>query len=377
LASLRILFFATRDWYHPATTGGDITMWEYARYLASVGHDVTFVASGFAGAPNKANLDGLRVVRLGGIHSLWLRTFLYYIRYCRGQYDVIVTEGFGGSRIPRLVPLYAKEPIITEWHQLHGDLFAAQYPRFFVGPLNFLERRTAWVHRNTLVRAGTKEWQQAFPRIGFSPDRVFLVPVSIREEWLVEPNGGADGPTILWLGKFRRYKCPHHAVLAMRDVVKEIPGARLILVGRHDDRNYERSIEKLIERLGLEKSVEFRFNVSEDEKRSLLQTCRVLVLPSSVEGFGVVVLEANACGVPVVASTGVPEGAVQHGHNGLRYQFGDLHALSDALGSVLKDDVLHGRLSQNAVEFAGNFGWRNVGAQFERVVKQAASRRTQ
>ena len=353
-------------------------MWEYARYLASVGHSVTFVASGFPGASSNVSLDGLKVVRLGGIHSLWLRSFLYYMSHCRGRFDVVVTEGFGGSRIPRLVPLYAKEPIITEWHQIHRELFAAQYPRLFVGPLNLFERLTAWVHRNTLVRAGTKEWQQAFPRIGFSREKVFLVPVSIREEWLVGPNGGhAAGPTILWLGKFRRYKCPHHAVLALRDVVRELPNARLILAGRHDDRNYERTIEALVKRLGLERSVEFRFNISEEEKRSLLETCRVMVLPSSVEGFGVVVLEANACGVPVVASSGVPEGAVQHDFNGLRYEFADLQALGEALGRVLRDDALRSRLSRNAFEFAQKFGWRGVGAQFERVVKQAALRGTE
>jgi glycosyltransferase involved in cell wall biosynthesis len=375
VTSHRVLFFATRDWYHPGTTGGDITMWEYARYLASVGHDVTFVASSFPGAPTSITLDGLNVVRLGGIHSLWIRTFLYYISHCRGRYDVVVTEGFGGSRIPRLVPLYASEPIITEWHQIHRDLFAAQYPRFFVGPLNVLERVTAWVHRNTLVRAGTKEWQDAFPRIGFSPERVFLVPVSIREDWLVEPDPGRGAePTILWLGKFRRYKCPHHAVLALREVVRRFPDARLILAGRHDDRNYERSIEMLVRRLGLEASVEFRFNISEAEKRTLLDTSRLLVLPSSVEGFGVVVLEANACGVPVLASSGVPEGAVKQGYNGLRYEFGDVEALAEAIVRVLTDDQLHDLLSRNAIDFARNFGWRGVGAQFERVVQRAADR---
>src|SRR5450759_5735904 len=74
---LKVLFLATRDWYNPATTGGDNTMWENARYLASVGHDVTYVAAGFQGASREESIDGLRVVRLGGIHSLWFRTFIY------------------------------------------------------------------------------------------------------------------------------------------------------------------------------------------------------------------------------------------------------------------------------------------------------------
>src|SRR5450759_1172697 len=251
---------ATRDWYHPATTGGDMTMWENARYLASVGHDVTFVAAGHAGAPKTELLDGIRVVRLGGIHSLWFRTFVHYVSQWRGHYDVVVAEGFGGSRIPRMTPLYVKEPIITEWHQVHRDLFAVQYPRLLNGPLNLLEHTTAWIHRNTLVRAGTDEWREAFTKIGFRPENIFVVPVSIREEWIASStpppqpspaSGEGRKPTVLWLGKLRRYKCPDHAVRAMAEVVRKVPRATLIIAGRRDDARYERQLRALVTELNL------------------------------------------------------------------------------------------------------------------------------
>ena len=349
LKKLKVLFLATRDWYNPATTGGDNTMWENARYLSSVGHEVTFVAAGFPGAAREETIDGIRVVRLGGIHSLWFRTFVYYQSHCRGRYDVVVAEGFGGSRIPRFTPLYVAEPIITEWHQIHRDLFAVQYPKLLNGPLNVLERVTAWVHRNTLVRAGTEEWQQAFPKIGFRRENVFVVPVSIRDDWLDEPpQGRASEPSILWLGKLRRYKCPDHAVQAMALVVRQVKAARLVIAGRRDDLGYEKELRNLVGRLGLEASVDFRFDLSEEAKRSLIGESRIVVLPSAVEGFGIVVLEANALGVPVVASTGVPEGAVRDGVNGLRYPFGDIPALADRIVQLLQDDALYSRLSHDA-----------------------------
>jgi glycosyltransferase involved in cell wall biosynthesis len=372
---LKVLFLATRDWYNPATTGGDNTMWENARYLSSVGHEVTFVAAGFPRAAPEETIDGIRVVRLGGIHSLWFRTFVYYQSRCRGRYDVVVAEGFGGSRIPRFTPLYVAEPIITEWHQIHRDLFAVQYPKLLNGPLNVLERATAWVHRNTLVRAGTEEWQQAFPKIGFKRENVFVVPVSIRDDWLDEPHvGRASEPSILWLGKLRRYKCPDHAVKAMALVIRQIKATRLVIAGRRDDLGYEKELRNLVRRLGLEASVDFRFDLSEEAKRSLIGESRIVVLPSAVEGFGIVVLEANALGVPVVASTGVPEGAVRDGVNGLRYPFGDIPALADRIVQLLQDEALYSRLSLNASEQAERFSWSRVGPQFERVVAQLAAR---
>jgi glycosyltransferase involved in cell wall biosynthesis len=370
------LFLATRDWYNPATTGGDNTMWEEARYLASRGHDVTFVAAGYAGAQDHESVEGINVVRLGRIHWLWLSTLLYYLREGRGKYDVVVAEGFGGSRVPRLAPLYVREPIITEWHQIHRDLFAIQYPRLLNGPLNLLEHLAAWVSRNTLVRAGTEEWRRAFPQIGFKAENVFLLPVSIRDEWLQE-NGARPMPgnTILWLGKLRRYKCPDHAIRAMVEVVKAVPDSKLTLSIRRDDLTYEQELQSLARSLGVAEHVEFRFNVTEQEKRDLLRAARVLVVPSAVEGFGIVTLEANACGVPVIASSGVPEGAVEDGVNGLRYRFGDIAGLGDQLVRLLRDQDLYSQLSENSLKRVARFKWSQVGAEFERVVASAAVRR--
>lgn len=376
MAPLRVLFLATRDWYHPATTGGDNTMWENARYLASTGYDVTFVAAGYPGAARHETVDGIEVTRLGGIHSLWLMTFLDYMSHRRGRCDVVVAEGFGGSRIPRLAPLYVMEPIITEWHQVHRDLFAVQYPAPLRGPLNLLERMTAWVHRNTLVRAGTQEWQDAFVRLGFRPKNVFVLPVSIRDEWLSESKPSrVDEPNILWLGKIRRYKQPDHAIQALAIVLKTVPGARLMIAGRHDDLAYERQLRSRVDELGLGDHVTFQFDLSEEQKRDLLHRTRVLVLPSAVEGFGIVVLEANACGTPVVASSGVPDGAVREGLNGLRYPSGNIAALATAICRVLQDDALYQRLSDDAHAFAGQFGLRNIGEQFARIVDDAAAKR--
>ena len=367
-----MLFLATRDWYHPATTGGDNTLWENARYLASTGHDVTFVAAGFRGSEKEQTIDGIKVVRLGGIHSLWLRTWFYYVTRGRSRFDVVVAEGFGGSRIPRLAPLYVKEPILTEWHQVHRELFAAQYPAILGPPLNFLERTTAWIHRNTLVRAGTDEWQRAFIGLGFKRGNVFVVPVSIREDWLAEPTAPVKEPNILWLGKIRRYKRPDHVVRAMPAVIKNVPQARLTIAGRQDDLAYQWELQKLAGDLGVRSSVEFRFDLTEEAKRDLVRNSRVLVVPSVVEGFGIVVLEANAMGVPVIASSGVPEGAVRHGINGLRYPSGDIAALAARLSEALLDDELYHRLSENARVFARKFAWPKVGARYAEIVERAA-----
>jgi glycosyltransferase involved in cell wall biosynthesis len=333
------------------------------------------MASKFRGALSRETIDGIDVVRMGGLLSLWWRTFFYYMTKCRGKYDVVVVEGFGGSRIPRFTPLYVKEPIVTEWHQIHADLFAAQYPKLLVPALNLLERLTAYIHRNTIVMARTKEWQEAFPRIGFKPENIRVVPACIGDDWFINNNAQpVVEPRIVWLGKFRRYKCPDHAIRAMRLVVRTVPTARLILAGYHDDRGYEKELRALVDQLGLGGSIEFQFEISEDEKRTLLDSCRLMVLPSTVEGFGIVVLEANARGIPVIASSGVPKGAVQDGLNGLRYRFGDIDSLAGCMVTLSEDQSLCSLLASGAMTFARKFGWREVCRQYEEVLLDLTTR---
>jgi len=236
---------------------------------------------------------------------------------------------------------------------------------------------TAFVHRNTIVMARTDEWKALFPRLGFKPGNIRVVPACIGEDWIAE--GGRttiSSARLVWLGKFRRYKCPDHAIRAMAQVVRVVPGARLILAGRHDDRAYEEELRNLVGELGLKGVAEFRFDISEEEKRSLLDSCCALVLPSTVEGFGIVVLEANARGAPVIASSGVPESAVRAGENGLRYPFGQITELSSGIIRVLTDGELYPQLSANSVAFAGRFAWRRVCSQYEEVLKECVRLRS-
>jgi glycosyltransferase involved in cell wall biosynthesis len=133
-------------------------------------------------------------------------------------------------------------------------------------------------------------------------------------------------------------------------------------------------MQQLARDLGVEAHVGFQFNLTEEEKLDLVRSSRVLVVPSAVEGFGIVVLEANAVGVPVVASSGVPEGAVRHGMNGLRYPYADIPALAASICRMLEDGQLNSQLSDAGRVFARKFAWRKVGADYADVVERAASR---
>ena len=372
---LRVLFLLTRDWSHPAAGGGDLVDCDYARELAGRGHDVTIVAERFPGSRAEETAEGVRILRRGGTLWLWWNALVRYRRLRKAPFDVVIAEGFGGSRIPRLAPLYVREPIVTEWHSLHGAIFREQYGRTASRLLMLLERVVLRVHRGTFLRVGTPETARDFVRLGVPERQIHVVPPLLADDWFRSPGATGGQPRLVCLGKFRRYKCAHHVVEALPEILRAVPDARLILAGRHDDRAYESQLRTIADRLGVSEHLEIRFNLSEEEKRTLLQEARALVMPAPIEGFGIVAIEANALGVPVVASDGVPASVVSDGENGRRYPFGDRQRLSNACIDLLRDDALWERCATGGRSMASQYQRTVVGDAFEALCYRAAAGR--
>ena len=122
------------------------------------------------------------------------------------------------------------------------------------------------------------------------------------------------------------------ALALLRDRGHAVP---LVLAG---DGSARESLERQAERLGLRSLVTFRGHVDQRELCRLMATAHALVLPSHSEGFGLVCIEALACGTPVVASNvgGVRE-IVRDGFNGHLVPPGDARGLADALAGRLCD----------------------------------------
>ena len=124
----------------------------------------------------------------------------------------------------------------------------------------------------------------------------------------------------------------------------ERPEVHLSVVGRL---KRDSPVAGVIERLGLEAAVTFNAGVSDDRLVELYAEAQVAVVPSLYEGFSLPAVEAMACGVPLVTTTGgaLPEVVGTDGVSGLLVEPGDPGALAGALVRILDDPVLAARLS--------------------------------
>jgi glycosyltransferase involved in cell wall biosynthesis len=175
----------------------------------------------------------------------------------------------------------------------------------------------------------------------------------------------ASVPTVVCVGRIVPHKQVEHAVDAIAEARKVLPDARLLVVGSGW---WEDSLRSYVESRGLQDAVEFRGHVSEADKHAAYDEAWVLALPSLKEGWGLVVGEAAAHGVPTVAyrSAGGPTESVQHDATGLLV---DTEAeFSTAILSLLQDESERRRLSAGALASAGNFTWSATVRGFDRVL---------
>ena len=121
---------------------------------------------------------------------------------------------------------------------------------------------------------------------------------------------------------------------------------------------------KLRENLGLKEDITFLGKRGQDTLPYYYSAADVVVVPSHYESFGMVALEAMACGTPVVASqVGGLAYLIKDGETGYHVRNQEPEELAGRLVKILKDDSLHQQMSLNAAAYAANFSWKEIANQ--------------
>ncbi len=161
----------------------------------------------------------------------------------------------------------------------------------------------------------------------------------------VHSRSASLSPTVIFLGRLGERKGVADLLKALPAVVARFPNMKLILGGDGDLQRYRQQATSL----GLSEHVKFAGWIGVEEKFSLMSSAWLFVLPSYSEGFPVGIVEAMACGVPIVASDvgGIPD-AITNEQEGILIEAGNITALADALIRMLADSELAERFASNA-----------------------------
>ncbi len=258
-------------------------------------------------------------------------------------------------------------PMFVTVHGTYG-------PRLLAGKQGLLQR---WALRRAthvvcVSRYTEQVMQQALPGL-----RTVVVPNGVdiaRFEQL--PNGPAccaipDGPFVLSVGALKERKGYHVSVPAFALVQQRFPALRYVIAGGVEDRPYVVRLRALARELGVEQKIIFAGRVSDDDLVQLYHRCVAfwqlpIVSEGQFEGFGLMYLEANACGKPVIGTRGCgAEEPIIDGYNGFLVPPGDPAAAAAALCRLLGDPALAQAMGEHGRRRAREYTW---GATVERLL---------
>jgi len=201
--------------------------------------------------------------------------------------------------------------------------------------------------------------------------QVVVVPNGVAPEFKPAPRAPHGPKTILYVGRLDPYKNVVRLIEAFgRLAAEHVADVRLRIVGA-DDPRYPEARQRAAA-LGLGHRLDWTGHVSGGELVQAYQQADVFALPSRYEGFGLTVLEAMACGTPVVCSntSSLPEVA---GDAALFVPPGDVPALAHALRRVLTEPPLWAELSAKGLRQAAPFTWTRTAEQTIKVYEQVAA----
>lgn len=286
---MRVLVYNWRDLAHRQAGGAEVYTDHVAREWVQAGHEVTLFCSAVDGCPERETVaGGYQVVRRGTRHAVYREARRFWDAEGRGRFDLVIdevnTRPFG---CPRWI---TEVPVVALIHQVAREVwfYETSLPVAVVGRF-WLERHWLAPYRDTPTVTVSHSSKQSLDAYGLRNVRV--VPEGFDPSVKRLPIPAKEStPTFAFVGRLASNKRPHHAIKAFGIVRKQIPEARLWVMGTGPmGRRLRRKAPAGVEFLGW---------VTDEEKHDRISRAHALLVTSVREGWGLVVTEAAAVGTP-------------------------------------------------------------------------------
>ena len=293
-----------------------------------------------------------------------------------GAYDVLHANywisGAVGHRLKHKLDL----PLVTTFHTLDrvkAEVGVDDDPAIRTSVENDVVRCT-----DLMVASTDEEREQLVTLYGAERDRIAIVPPGVDHGIFLPADQAAArasldlndvGRLLLFVGRIQPLKGADLAVRTLAELGD--PGAVLLVVGGPSGPDGEAELDrlhKLVAELGLHDQVRFVPPQPHEALAAYYQAADVCLVPSRTESFGLVALEAAACGTPVVAaSVGGLRTLVEDGHTGFLVDGRSAHEYAAPVSLLLDDFELAAEMGRNAAARSARYTWSIAAARLRRL----------
>lgn len=315
------------------------------------------------------------------------------------QYDVIHSHYWlSGLAAQKLRCIWGGTPMVQMFHTL-GEMKnrVAQTPAERETPFRIESERAIMQFADRLVAATPLEKEDLLTLYGAPPAKIDIVPPGVNlnlfrplapQEAMKAICAYSGRKMILFVGRIQPLKGIDSLMRAMALVLQRHPDLKdqvcvSIIGGAADpDSELERvefeRLHRLKEDLGIGHLITFLGAKDQNTLAQYYSAAQMVVMPSHYESFGMVAIEAMACGTPVIASdVGGLTYTVEDGFNGYRVPLKDHHALARKISLLLRHQTLRNQLGEQARRWVERFSWPRIADDILEVYGKALAEKEQ
>lgn len=362
----------------PLGGGGGVTCFQTARELAKQ-HEVDYLTSGFGDLPSYEVKEGVNIYRIPvlGRKELSTASMLSLISFAfiglfkgralcsKNDYDIINAHFVVPSGLPGvLLSKHYKIPLVTSLHG--GDIYDPS-KKHSPHRYSLLRKLILWLlnNSNQVTAQSNNTSQNAKEYYGYN-DEIKIIPlgfsIPVFSKMTRDDLGLAEDDIVLIsIGRLVARKGYYYAIEAISKLNNK--KVKYLIIGEGPE---EKDLKSLIEKYGLEDNVILLGYVSEEKKYQYLSNSDIYLLSSLHEGFGICLMEAMYCGLPIVSTDhGGQTDFLIDGKNAFLVPIEDSSTLSQKIGQLIADTDQRDKMSgENKLDIK-NFYFENISREYE------------
>lgn len=392
------ILFVSPDYPPKSTGGGGRVAKVLAEGLQNRGHEVIILA-GYYNEDERTqyeeNINGVKVIWIP-LMNLFLKdlpqliyslppklsSLKYLLSFDYTEYDVIHLFAYPTHLLVDIVPFISKNKnfvltihayphyvskdgsansILKKFYQLYLSTIA-KYVANKIGIVTVISKKT---------RADAIENHINQNKIKLIPNGIYLGEYNSPEVSSLDHFGiSRDDFVVTSIGRISPHKGFDYALEGINEVRNDIPKLKYVLIGEIIDSNYSMKLNNIVDKNNLGDNVILTGRVTDDEKSQILSRSNVYLAPSLHEGFGLTLLEAMACNVPIIATkTAGHNDILDNMETAVMVEIKDPGNIATSLRLLHADEQLCEKLVNNSNEHVKMYSWDNIISQYESVYK--------
>ncbi|WP_455240526.1 glycosyltransferase family 4 protein [Methanothermobacter tenebrarum] len=372
---MRILIVS--DFFVPHYTGGgERRYFEIGKRLVKRGWEVDVICMKIKGVREKEDIKGLKVHHIGPVITdppkRSLLNFLHFILAAifwilSHDYDIIDAQTYAPLLPAFIASRIKRTPMIATIHDVSSTFSDQWIQSSKIAKL--AEKILLKLPYDKIVTVSNATKEALVKDYRIKPERIQVIYNGVDLSLIDSIKASRLPYTLIFVGRLAPHKHVDHLLKIVKELKNEIPNIKLKIIGDGIEKN---RLLKLVKDYKIQDRVTFYTNLKYADVIYHMKESSILVLPSTREGFGMVLAEANACKMPVIAykSGGVVE-VIKDGENGFLVEPLDIESLKEKIRILLFNEELQRNLGKNGrKKVEKKFVWDKIVNMILKVYKQ-------